>query len=152
MKNREFDATLKEGGFSRELSSLFPAFSGPKNTYALRELRDRYERMSHPAATAILKLLDTVIAFRSSTSPDFKTMRDQSFSDADLIHKLDDMAREFVNFKTLVNQQQPGSNEFRVLSDALDYCMESVENRIGQLKDADERLYRLCMQNINLLK
>jgi len=152
MKDKELDESLTALGFSRELVNYFPDYAALKNAYAVRELKDRYELIQHHVADEIVKLLEATIIFHSATDPDFRAMRENSLSDADLSAKLEDMAGAIMDYTTKISLLQLNSQENNIADAARDYCQQSIADKIEALKQASDRMYIVYAQEDSALK
>jgi len=148
----DIDDALTDMSISNELVNYFLISDELKNTYSLRELRNRYERLNHPAAAEILKLISATITFRSNTSPDMRENRNKFFSDSEMTVKMNAMADAIKDYQNACRQLNLPEETLKITSAALDYCLKSIANRLKQLDDTHDRIFVLYDQHDNGLK
>lgn len=145
-KNNSFDSF----GLQTELINYFSSpwkLSELKNTYALQDLQDRYEAIDHPAAMKIYKLLSATIIFLSKTNPEFREINDKSISET-----FNAMAQAFTEASANAQQENLDADARKTISDAIDYCLQSVKNHLMHLKEISNRAYVIYEREDNDLK
>lgn len=99
--------------------------------------------------TDITNLLNAVSVFQCATTldPHFKNVRDQVKTDDELLVRLNEVARMIRQTQTKYSHQQPSEIE-----QAIDYCIKAIELHLTQLKEQNDRVYKIYSDQDNDLK
>lgn len=151
--NEQVKQILASWGGSTELKNYFR--NGLDCSYKSREMNmmiDQYERIDHPLSIEIINLLRATIHFRRATASDFKEIRDANTNDPWILDLFNEIGLAITSAQIIQKQQPTHSDEYIILTDAIDYCLTSINNRLDELKSMNDYIYRFFLSKPNHLK
>lgn len=134
---------------------------GPFNSYSLSlytdeeiaELIDAFEKVAHPLAPEIRKLLIATEDFRIATTVDpfFKKARDQTLLMHEYLETLNLMAGALIDMD-IKQQNEMDAEVAATLTKTIQYCIDSIHQRLKELKELNDKIYEIYCNEPNGLK
>lgn len=140
-------------GFSSTADDYFKSLKNP--SYDRREinrLMDQYDRSSHPTSRIVCDLLSAVSHFRSATDPNFKTMREESKTDKELLAIFNDITAKLKDVEDERTKTVNDKDSHGVLTSAIKYSVDNIKNRLSLLEEKDDKLYDIYTQKADDLR
>lgn len=153
-KNKELADRLAFLGVTSNVVNHFAKLDSKSyKTTQISELRAKFGRSLHPASQQIDVLLGKIVEFRALSDPSTRSDR-STLQDAYLIDELNKIATAF-NATTRLRDEEakkaPNSEVANTLSAAVEYCTQSVKERLESL-DKKDKLLTVYNDSKNQLK
>lgn len=136
--------------------NYFSLFPPPENTSVwlddLYQLKTRYLTTFHPFHQTLIKLIDAAVDFYTQTDAQFSKTRNEYIQDDEILDRMNRLAGALENCYHGLSNPELSVNERQVLHSAIVFCQESIEKRLEELQEANDRIYTLYNQQTNLLQ
>lgn len=144
-------ADFDENVLDPEKSSLIPSFI--YNTHEVRKLRDYLSGyVDHPVKASIDLLTATYIFLcQTDQTVEFIEMRKRK-KDVELKSIIDKMAYAIETAQNHLHSLSKGSEEHRILSNALQYCLQSILKQVREMKEKNDEIYQKFYPESSLQK
>jgi len=109
-----------------------------------------YRFCRHPLSIKIACLIDATIKFLNETDPDFSC--DRILNDKTALERLNLIADTINQFITESRDQCLSVKERETVLHAIEFCMNSINDRLAELKASNDRIYSLYHSHDNKLK
>jgi len=119
------------------------------NMSKLNEIRDECLFDDAPEATIIYPLVQATFDFINQTNPDFQKMRDKQISKEEILNWINRIAEAITKVaEKIANKKMQNES----INTALEECKTQIYTRMSNLRNSQDRIYKIYLENDNQLK